>query len=1539
MLKKLLIVAMVATTMLGGVAWGASTTEVVKYDGDVFNITNPPGFVVPDNNTVVSGRGTGVFGPADPNNVLKHLAVNTLAIGNTSADSRLGLNNQYWNSLGVPGDSTVTRIANLSSLIDLKVGGDATNLTNGIAAFGVTDINFNTAPNPLIGTLKDFTDVAPGMGYYYIGAASVTGVDAAANSPVNNPDGKTDALLYVDQYADVLADSLSVSGVSLGDYKAGTTQVDGVLRVLADPVTSTNYTTIIARGGRLYLTADSETYAGGGIDIGDKADRLLAGNGASELAVQGTAKVHASDNGIRFSRLGHLTFNQTGTDGQKHTLDATDAPVIVDLVDYTAALFDNTKLTPSTSSGELIAKTLQVKTGIVNMGGNFTAGSGSNASTYHGQNKVTVLGKAELGVEGSGDYTGNGRANGTFVSDGSANTFFQDDLIIHGDGLLTGSLGAVVDGTKGKGVAESVLTLDGGRVGSNFYGDPVGAGGKAVLNIVGFDRIDVVKNSIVGSGLGDIINASTIAENVTDSVLTINMETTHKVGKLLVQNTKEVGAPGSIASVVGVNNNSWLEVVKNAEDPDSGKTLVVGKDANNIARIAVNSYFQNDAEFDQYAELKSTITIVPGPIADQVKLGTEKIGDVPGETANLIFKGGVLDGSDAVAGADNRFYGWTIHNAPEHNNDDPSITKRSEVQFLGDIDSTVKGNINATEVNTYVNGDVVFDTTWRGGTTTSNYDTFNFTQADGNSFKSVNAGRGDTFTVSTVNKGDLLGGYTNVDFNIGGEMTVDDMVVESDIVQVGTNVGNGKVRKNGLTIRGDTIYNAGIVNVVTGNVDAYYHAQYNTPNTTIADGNMRIHEGASFNSLLGDSFVTLVNPNRSLTIDYCATMNVMNDVVVRNSPNIATGGAGHPYTEADGKVVVNGLQNAYGDSTLFAGTVNYGANSVLRLSEQLQVAYNTAFPVPDLTDVVPVEVDPEAEVPEVDPRSLLWNNQLVHATTSITGAYANNLSNNADGAYYSLFGTYNINKRPEWILSKGGANDIDKDGNKVAKDEWYDNGHQVIAIDNFLANDFTNRESNIAQLNNMGYNTGAMSGDFLTDLGWYTEQVDANGGRNPSLVTDPDTPSHVVLDADRLAYYNAGKTPEGTKDQKAFARWVDRGIAVPGWGNSTSSMYNPLATDAYNLHMGVMGAIADGSGFYKVDTQDGNIISGYTDKSLLDYFNGASIGNVLMANWRTAMQHENLSLDRIYKIRSTQRGGGSAARVDECGMPVYTCGDYRNDFWVAGVGQWDNASDSNGFDGYKYHSYGFAVGYEHKFNDTALFGASFMYTKGDYEDKEVNWDNSRIHNYSGNVYLSAKSCSGVFGTLLFGYTNSDNKIDQGRGRQATHESYDTNTWNFLGQVGYDAMVGDNFMLTPSIGVGYLNATAKGHDGSFAGKQMFGFDDYKYDTWYIPLEVRANYNVCITSDQSIDIGAKAGIAYLTSGDAADGVYHSYGIRNIDTGNFRSYKSVGRDYGHWNAMAGAGIQYNYKKMWVGLDYQWSAMKDFHSHDVNITAGIKF
>ncbi len=1556
MLKKLLLVAMVATTMLGGMAWGLDSTGTVYYGGDgYYNAADDWfGATPPNNDTVVNGSGTANFTPSagvSDSNALGYLIVNTNDPNSTpiatALDSRLGLNTRLYDDKGVP--ITAPSGATPSTLVDLKVVG--VNVTNGIVGIGFT-------PNGVDGLERPILDTPASTGFYYIGDASIATAVAGTGNDTN-------ALIHISESADVLAKTLDVSGIDLAtEFGQGVVRVDGILRVLAS-ANPAAYTAQFGEGGRLLLTNDSQVFAAGGIDIG-------FGGTAAEVVVVGDTDVDGGSNGLRFSGdvSGQIVWGQNATNPGNHTLNVTgQGGTIVEMDSKWNFLLDNHWLRVQNSNGILNTTALDVNQGIVNMGYIYADGAAVPPIVQGyapGQNTVIVSDLARIGsnydLTGAPGIAGDVEAgiNGTnlanyfgvFQADGTNNTFFEGGLNIYSDGLLTGTNGAVVRGlrnaTDTTPLADlPILNLAGGMISADFYNQTEdGALGTKVLGIRDFQSINTLANSIIGGGevVGSTIDASTITNNINHRVW-INGDTKtpdndvgdrYQVGTLNIRNNN-TGVGIDDIGMYGITHGSWLEAF--------GPTTVGGSAANHEGVVSVNTQFRDEATFNTNGVLRSAVAVNDVPIADTVILGIRPDQDPAenGTLTNLVFQGGILDG-EAGSGFDgdgDPIYGWNILNG---RGDAPTTlaNNRSNIIFrnqLADDPSQVLGNVNASAVNTVVEefADVVF-----GGDVDAsvNYSTYSWRQDGGTSLNT----NGHGATVDVVNGAVFNGGHTNLNYNVlAGGMRLRNAWVDG---------GDHDVTGN-ESISGDTIYSADSLIVRDGNLTVNHRGQYNTPITTMTTGGITVTDGGSFNTVplaatnnarnpVGWTIVNLNQENQRLLIDRCGTLNLRNDMVVRTNelstdPTPTDVNQNFDPRLADGNVSINGLMDADVGATLFAGNVNFTPTGKLRLSEQFQTTHydsniNTwddyaqrVENAPDGTVVPPYS--------DITNRDLWLDEQIINANT--IGISPTNYSNNADGNYYSLFGTYYLQHRPDYDMSEPLDND----------DPILEPARQVLAVDGYRGLDLNNDEQFMTQLSNMGINTGNMNFQAIGDLRDYANKVIDKGGVSGPVELDDVSTLAPTLDPERVASYLRGSTGQPLPDDPDtpvtqadidFADFVDQGSQVTGWGNNTSSLYNPLATNAYNLHVGMLGAIADGSNFYKVNMGDREI-SGTTDKSLLDYMNGASIGNVLMANWRTAMQHENLSLDRIYRLRSTQRGGG--ARVDECGMPVYTCGDYKGDFWVAGVGQWDNASESNGFDGYKYHSYGFATGFEYKFNDSALFGASFMYTKGDFEDKVVNWDNSRIHNYSGNVYLSAKSCSGVFGTLLLGYTNSDNRIDQGRGGNRAYEDYNTHTWNFLGQVGYDAMVGDNFMITPSIGVGYLNATAKGHNGLYADTDLFGFDDYKYDTFYIPLEVRANYNVCITSDQSLDIGAKAGIAYMTSGDAAKGVYHSYGLIDQTTGFNKAYNSVGRDYGHWNAMAGAGIQYNYKRMWVGVDYQWNAMKDFNSHDVNITAGIKF
>ena len=443
-----------------------------------------------------------------------------------------------------------------------------------------------------------------------------------------------------------------------------------------------------------------------------------------------------------------------------------------------------------------------------------------------------------------------------------------------------------------------------------------------------------------------------------------------------------------------------------------------------------------------------------------------------------------------------------------------------------------------------------------------------------------------------------------------------------------------------------------------------------------------------------------------------------------------------------------------------------------------------------------------------------------------------------------------------------------------------DDTTNTASITSYTFSDSTSIASNIVQLNKMGYHGNALSSGFLANLNDYANNF-GQGATN--LQFDEDT--------------------------------------VAG-----------------TLNRGFFEALAGGLDYWAVNRQAGigtdYFEFGIVDDAVLEYMSAATVNNVIHANQRSTSIIADSIYDRTYAIGDMITNIAQATGSDNAYASSIINRNYLNRFYVNGIGQLDRAKNRNGHSGYDYDGYGFSVGYDRMIGSSFLVGGSFSYVGGDYKEHFATGHDSNIKNHIFNVYSTYFHCSGLFATVVGGYNYADNNINENRGGWMASENYHSKTWYMGGKVGYNWSPVKNLTLTPSVGLGYINTHANGHDGYYAGVNNLKFSKMKNDTGFLPIEFRAKYDWNVSSEGVLSATVKGGYTYNFEDNVASGSAYM-----IDAVNAAPLGATGRKYGHnqWNI--GAGINYGYKSWDFGASYQYVGQSKYSSHNANVTVGFKF
>ncbi len=456
-------------------------------------------------------------------------------------------------------------------------------------------------------------------------------------------------------------------------------------------------------------------------------------------------------------------------------------------------------------------------------------------------------------------------------------------------------------------------------------------------------------------------------------------------------------------------------------------------------------------------------------------------------------------------------------------------------------------------------------------------------------------------------------------------------------------------------------------------------------------------------------------------------------------------------------------------------------------------------------------------------------------------------------------------------------------------------------------------------------------------------QVDADGVF--TILTGLGSVDFTILNGE-IIYSGFTSTP-GSLGEGVVDYWANEGINVSG-----------LVTDAF-----VQAAI---------DATSDGTAAGDMQETTMDVLTGRNTtivptsrevrGAMASATGVNAAQTLDAVLGSTRNVLATLRGRGGQIRRERQQIAGLTGSNAalasrimnectNNRVWAAGMGQWEDLDDSSdGIAGYTYRAGGAAVGYDRAFGPFTLGGA-FAYLGGTFKDKSALANDSRIDNYSFDLYANYYHHSGFDFTVMGGYTYADSDIrrgltrfvDDGGGVTAVHGwedgDYGTDTWMAGFEMGYDWRVTECFSLRPSAGITYLNARSESYTRSFRaddGRPAASdrVDRVKNHSTSLPLDLEASYRTRVGSEATLGLTAHVGYAYELHNRGAEGTLAWGNVANAPRIDFRGRKP-GRS--SWNT--GAGVAMAWRNLDVAMRYDYYRRSDFDAHVVVGSVGISF
>jgi outer membrane autotransporter protein len=382
-----------------------------------------------------------------------------------------------------------------------------------------------------------------------------------------------------------------------------------------------------------------------------------------------------------------------------------------------------------------------------------------------------------------------------------------------------------------------------------------------------------------------------------------------------------------------------------------------------------------------------------------------------------------------------------------------------------------------------------------------------------------------------------------------------------------------------------------------------------------------------------------------------------------------------------------------------------------------------------------------------------------------------------------------------------------------------------------------------------------------------------------------------------------------------------------GFANAVTARNN---SQPGNFNMAVLGAMLDGNGSqFTVNGEKYAVTQG-----LVESYVGANQYGRIAAAFDGVLDIGGAVFSRVGQINRQFAEARKFSGADDALASAILNRDYCNRVWFSGLGLWQDMDARDGFAGYEYDSYGFITGLDRAFGAVTVGGA-FSYASGDYENKLAEQNNSDIDNFGFNLYASYNHACGLFASLLGGYALSDNNIREVVGGMAFKEDYNTNSWYLGGKLGYDWRPAANFSVTPSVGLTYVNAKAKGHNRYAGGiGPVVAYGSVRQKSTLLPIDLAVGYDITCLGEGNLNLSANVGYSYNFDGDAVDGVASLVGLNNDI-----SYDVRGGNPGRHTLNLGGAARFQFKRFDIGVRYDYYGKSGYDAHKLTGSVGVSF
>lgn len=472
-------------------------------------------------------------------------------------------------------------------------------------------------------------------------------------------------------------------------------------------------------------------------------------------------------------------------------------------------------------------------------------------------------------------------------------------------------------------------------------------------------------------------------------------------------------------------------------------------------------------------------------------------------------------------------------------------------------------------------------------------------------------------------------------------------------------------------------------------------------------------------------------------------------------------------------------------------------------------------------------------------------------------------------------------------------------------------------------------------------NTGglpALSGAVLAETG--DNVVFSGTGTPPTLQTG-------------MGAYRLGVTPGGADGYASLAvTGVEGGVAgnrlesdkTLFHGNmgktwSSGAMNRSVSDNIYNLVAAESLVVQGTEGALNQAVLE-DLVDGLGDQGIFEMYTGASQWGVNNAAINTATEFLSGIDRRVERLGAELDrlgegwGSGSPGSDDAYGSimdGMNSSGGER--FWIGGFGRNEEALFDDGIAGYSYRPRGVIAGYDKIVGDFAL-GAAAAYGSGQYEDKAATQNDSTITSYSAGVFATYHNKTGLNATAHAAVSLLDNDLSDTRNGMQRKADYSGHAWSLGARVGYDKLLADRLMFSPSAGLTAAQSFGRAHDESLNGTGVLQIGEARRDSVLVPLDLSLSYDIIRQPSALLRLTGNFGYAYDMNDGGLGGTFTYGGLAGSDAMNFAD-----REAGRHRFNLGAGLLYTGRKFDLGARYDFFKRSDQTTHQMRGNLGVKF